>query len=435
MRRRSALTIVEMLVTMALIVFVLTILVTAFSEGMKTFRGLKGVGDMNRRLRIAETLLENDLKADHFEGRKRLSDTRFWDAPPRNGFFRIWQGSVIQPVGGSGPYVDEGTDTDFTVQSARATDHMLHFTVKRRGNDPKDFFRASVPLNSPLVTYGKYNSRFQDQPITNTSGNFSSQWAEVAWFLRPNGNTAKGTPLYTLYRRQRVIVPNPNNGDPTQDLNYGNTVPATAYNDLTGATGGTYLDVSCRQRGGKIYFNTPADLTVPQYRWGMNPAQDGGWPTTLDPTTGQLTYPRFQGLGVPGADPVEEQANPSLEGADVVITDVVSFMVRHRINSGDFIPNLPPSIDANGVAVNPLFSNIGGPFVFDTWTDLKDEQVDYTLWNNVSNTATLVLPANMQATRRPLGASTYVIGALQITIRVWDEKTQQSRQLTVTVDM
>ncbi len=96
MRRRSGFTITELLVAMALIVFVMSILATAFSEGMKTFRAFKGIGDMNQRLRTASSLLRDDLQNPHFEGDRRLSDANFWTigppreefGPPREGFFR-----------------------------------------------------------------------------------------------------------------------------------------------------------------------------------------------------------------------------------------------------------------------------------------------------------------------------------------------------------
>ena len=94
MRRRQGFTITELLVAMALIVFIMYILAEAFSAGSGAFRNLKAVGDMNERLRTTTTVLRRYLSADHFEGRKRLSDSNFWQSgPPNQGFFRIWQGS------------------------------------------------------------------------------------------------------------------------------------------------------------------------------------------------------------------------------------------------------------------------------------------------------------------------------------------------------
>src|SRR6266576_3124405 len=100
MRSRKAFTLVEMLVAMALVIFITTILSEAFVAGLDAFRNLKAVGDLNDKLRTAATTLRRDLNADHFEGRRRLSDPGFWlQGPPREGFFRIDQG---------GPSIDEG---------------------------------------------------------------------------------------------------------------------------------------------------------------------------------------------------------------------------------------------------------------------------------------------------------------------------------------
>src|SRR5262245_41908564 len=144
MRRRGGFTLVELLVAMALIVFMMLILSEAFSIGLESFRRLKAIGDMNARMRTAAIVLQRDLQADHFEGRRRVSDPNFWLlGPPSQGFFRIYHGS--RPANtANAPYFDEGTDAD-GIGSRRAVDHILHFTVKRRGNDRKDFFLARVP--------------------------------------------------------------------------------------------------------------------------------------------------------------------------------------------------------------------------------------------------------------------------------------------------
>ena len=48
---RDAFTITELLVAMALIIFVMSILNAAFTEGLETFRKMKGAGDMSEELR------------------------------------------------------------------------------------------------------------------------------------------------------------------------------------------------------------------------------------------------------------------------------------------------------------------------------------------------------------------------------------------------
>src|SRR6516225_2620866 len=130
MRRRQAFTLVELLVAMALIIFMMAILAQAFVAATDSFRDLKAAGDLAEKLRAVSIQLRRELAADHFEGKKRLSQPSFWDSgPPRQGFFRIYQGSRSQ---------SEGVDAD-GIASYRSADHALHFTVKLRGNQEGDF--------------------------------------------------------------------------------------------------------------------------------------------------------------------------------------------------------------------------------------------------------------------------------------------------------
>src|SRR5438445_389340 len=102
MRRRHAFTLVELLVAMALVIFIMAIMTEAFTAGLETFRKLKAIGDMNERMRSATAILRRDLTSYHFEGRRRVSDPNFWNfGAPREGFLKIYQGS---------PSVLEGRD-------------------------------------------------------------------------------------------------------------------------------------------------------------------------------------------------------------------------------------------------------------------------------------------------------------------------------------
>ena len=77
MRLRRAFTIIELMVSMALILFIMVILTEAFSAGMETFRQLKALGDMQERLRTATSILRrfelSDIQRYFPEfGRQRL---------------------------------------------------------------------------------------------------------------------------------------------------------------------------------------------------------------------------------------------------------------------------------------------------------------------------------------------------------------------------
>jgi prepilin-type N-terminal cleavage/methylation domain-containing protein len=61
-KTRRGFTITELLVAMALIVLIMSILSQAFVEGLETFRHLKGIGDLQERLRTAAIDLREDVR-------------------------------------------------------------------------------------------------------------------------------------------------------------------------------------------------------------------------------------------------------------------------------------------------------------------------------------------------------------------------------------
>jgi prepilin-type N-terminal cleavage/methylation domain-containing protein len=486
--RRQAFTLVEMMVSMALVLFIMVLLSQAFQAGLESFRLLKSIGDMDEKMRGMATLLRRDLAADHFEGRRRISDDSFWtQGPPREGFFRIWHGSGTTPSGPNN--FIEGLDGD-GLPSTRATDHTLHFSVKLRGNKRQDFVSATLPASSPLLTLPSNffnqaaDARYQEQ------SEYSSQWFEVAYYLRQTGttllpnspslpnrpSTAPGTPLFALIRRQLVAVP-----DNTR-LNWGTPVKVYNADDLT-----SYAEMSCKKTtlslapqnqlypspGDPLYFNNPTDLTVPPRRFGMLPRlgtsqltgrkEDAGLPSIplldpndasvvvaeinrrrISPMLGEMNYQHrvfgdlpidwptelrswfvqkgvfadsFTNVGLP----VVWQDYPKLQGADVLLTNVVSFEVKVLVPGAiDFADLFTLEQQRLLPTSNSVFRGTG-PRVFDTWSSVRDDTYDYSHWS-VPNAATSA-PAQIR------------ILALQITLRIWDQKTQQTRQITLVQDM
>lgn len=408
--RRSAFTLVELMVAMALIIFIMYVLAEAFSAGAGAFRTLKAVGDMNERLRGVTTLLRNHLSAPHFDGTKRLSDRDFWrDGPPKEGFFRIWQDNA-----GSG----EGYDLDSN-PSVRSTTHHLHFTVKLPGKGKDQFFRAEVPSGSTLLTVGDPVSRFQDP----TGNVFVSPYAEVAFYLVATGENTEdptvtgGTslPLHTLFMRQRLINPT-----------------GTAVSDTTNASN-QYLEISHTSTSTTTpptAFNQMADVAIPANRFGAS--------NNLSAVTPPSSYQTFQS---------ERGATDPAAGSDVLLTDVLSFDVRVLLGEEAY--------GANPQTFRTLFdtevmnfemhnaSTLPSPFgtakVFDTWTANRTGTNLYPFWNvrhddtnkpsGFDNTkAGQVIPLY-----RTSSGQTIRIRAIQVTIRIWDSKTKQSRQTSVVV--
>jgi hypothetical protein len=370
---RSGLTLVELLVVAALDVMILSILAFAFATGSDMFTRVKAVGDLDVRLRSATTALRHDLCARHFEGNRRVSDPGFWGAgPPREGFFRIWQGS---------PSVLEGRDGE-GIGSLRATDHALHFTIRHTGNRPTDNFWTRVPRKSPLLIPNPFDdpsaASYRDAP-----GRYTSQWAEVAYFLRPVDATEVG-PLYALYRRQLLVVPN------TSHINWPAAVSASLAAD--------YFGVSSQATAGELRFNDPMDLTIPERRFGMGERRAGGIPR-----------------GPGGGYPILAEENPGVAGADLMLTDVLSLNVRVMVSgSAEFV-----DLADLGPGDNPAFA--GRSRVFDSWSQRADDVYDYSGWNLPGTTRSVPLRVTLDA--------------VQITIRLWHRKTQQARQVTIVQDL
>jgi prepilin-type N-terminal cleavage/methylation domain-containing protein len=310
MQRRKGFTLVELLVAMALALFIMSILTAAFVTALETFRQLKGLGDLQEGLRTASQRLKADLTANHFEGSRKLSDPSYLiTGKPRQGYFYVKHGTTATTTGPY--YVKEGLDLDDTLatghlDSFRAVDHVLAFSVNLRGNRPEDFFQASLPTGSALIGR-EFTLRFPgedlDQSRFQAANMVSSQWAEIAYFLGPKTGTtddatdasnSKGAPLHSLYRVQRIVVP--------VDKDINDIIANTAgsdYSQLSWVNDGTNLD-----------FNTPENLAGNTA--GVIGTPNRGW----DPNT-PATWNH---------------------GASLLLGNVISFQVQVAINpSGDLV--------------------------------------------------------------------------------------------------
>jgi prepilin-type N-terminal cleavage/methylation domain-containing protein len=498
MKRRQGFTLVELLVAMALIIFMMAILSGAFQAALGTFRNLKAQGDLAEKLRATAQILQRDLAANHFDGNRRLSDPTFWNnGPPQQGFFRIWQNS---PAPGT---TKEGADVS-GIGSYYSTGHYLAFTVKLVGNDMGDFFSASAAGSgngalSGIQTFGPPEARYQ----LTSGGSYNYQWAEVAWFLQPQINPATGQqdttvadpqsidpstktapalprPLYTLYRRQCLLVPD------------NNLVTLGSFPGIAATQPSGFLEMSCwPDTRGFWHFNNPSDITVPWRRFGMvlpnpitplppnpmpgalagllyatqlpytppyawsfgpptppvTPPPWGSWvppngALPLSPTylpsvtaTGQTLYP------LPSYPTLAQQGSAALAGSDIQLNDVISFDVRiydPTVPSNDTDPFVTlftaarSYYNGNPAFYNPINPalNPSAPAVFDTWTSINDNDgINLTNYSNWSTFGTLTsIP--MWKGAGPLGTGPS-IKAIQITIRLWDYKTNQTRQVTI----
>ena len=419
---RNAFTLVELMVAMALIILMLSIMSQAFVIATGVMQGLKEVADMQEKIRPAITLLQRDLGANHFEGSKKLSDPEFWDnGPPREGYFMLWQDKAYD--------VAEGTTNNVTFsQSAALANHMLAFTVKLPGKSPNDFFDSGLGASFGNIFFNGAGTPLgmTDSNIRRFESNANlihSDWAEVAYFLGPHnagatpvadGNTdgknnPPSLPYFNLYRQQKLVLPSFNIS--------GVTLPV--------ATAAIKEEISCETSTGT--FNKPSDLTVPWKRMGNR---------TLN-HLGNRVGPLFS-----------EFVNPSSKvNTDIIATNVISFDVKLLTDLRYDYEDLTTILSQGSYSAYPPVSNYAlangnaAIRVFDTWTTDQGNaansipKYDFGFWNNITgkwqpsgNTAGNNSLIQVWNVANNTGLN---IKAVQISLRIWDQKSNTAKMFVV----
>jgi len=371
MKRRTGFTIVELLVSLALIVLIMAVMSEAFVSGLDSVSHLKATGDMQERLRVGAAPLRHDLLARHFESEEKVSNIT---QMPSGGFFRIVQnGYFADSV--NDPTRWEGVDGDY-IPSYRSAGCQLHFTVRNtvtNSSRREDFYSARVPSGSPPQAASPTAFR--------QAGIGLDDAIEVRYFLYRDPSSTEtagnlpagvGLPLYSLHRRQKVI--------------HGRVGSATA----SGATVTGYAESAIvhdtTASPSMIYFPNLKDLASPQAQATLPlPGKFGGTRLTNDRTVLPTPVsPSFVG-------------DVFQRGDDLVMTDVLSFTVEVLVQ---------------------------GQFEFKPLSQLY-AQVSPGVWEYDTGNRAQYAPA----TNNLLPA--YRLRGIKITMRVWDFKKQLSRQITV----
>lgn len=462
--QRKGLTLVEMLVALALTIFLMAILSEAFVTGLKAFRRLKAVGDLDQQLRTVSNILRRDLQADHFEGGRRLSSYRL-NTPRSDGLYdRPELGYFFIAEGHSGGLTSvlEGTDSLGRPSLRDAADpapvnnpgDRLAFTVRLSGNRPENFFFGAVPLRRvvndslnpthlPLDNWGHPPSRFDQQ----NNGVYSSQWAEIAYFieidLRPDGSvrtaydetTNTALPLFKLYRVQLLLVPDaatvPISQDPRswgktheppeeyaawddgslitviedavpwQNYYAGNVGQPTQYRHDVSATPEQQPNNRWRYR-----YNSPADVQFPQKRFFFNPQN---WAARRIARAGvDLLAVNVLSWDIKVYDPVALTAGATgplrPEFVDLGQTPLIPAPSGWLWNG----PASPAPAAMRSQFLRPVYE-------FDT----LGNRIDPAFGNLGTITAAHNNPPQ----------------AIQIRIRLWDEKTRQTREISIIQDL
>ncbi len=185
--RQSAFTLVELLVSMALIIFTMTIMTQAFSTGMEAFRRLKAVGDMQQAMRTAVNALRQDLGSSHFDGDRRLSKL---GVNPRINQGEIPPPPPLAPPHGT-PYNPMAAVNAFTIYDTDG-DGEITFT---------DLNYQETSLTSPNINYfGGYINQGPNKIFDNNrNGPWNSTTGERHFidpgdllYLRASGGWANG---------------------------------------------------------------------------------------------------------------------------------------------------------------------------------------------------------------------------------------------------
>jgi type II secretory pathway pseudopilin PulG len=503
---RPAFTLVELMVALALIIFIMTILSAAFTAAGKSFRDLKAAGDLAEKLRAVMTLIRRDLAAPHFDLiDQKLSDVDFWNkagGPPQGGFFRIWMDT--QPVQGPPGIAGTMYPSTSVIPTFVNTRTMLHFTVVLPGLGPNDVFSTDVCSTSPTglpapnawdppLGNGTASSLFkapfstafnQDQrfqfplaaaPAVPPTAIFNSPFAEVTWWLTPTQSTPATTPvdnpnqapqqMYTLHRRYRLLWPE-NNIDPTTNNLAIPSVPSGA------GTGCDEVSTPSPVTSQSLPVNRMFEASIPAFRLGMlvNPSPYNPAPAASPSpiAAADPTYPTYGGVFPPGqVDSLGNATYPvySVNGfpVDIVLDGVLSFDVRvllwdpnnnradteFRDLSDPVVCRYSTYKNMAGVLVdrNPLYptglvaGTGNGPWVFDTWSQQNNGRYDYVgtgsppNWNSLGTAATI--PAYQYVDQSTPGSTPQSIRilAIQVTLRLYDFKSQTTRQVTMVQNM
>ncbi len=271
MRCRAAMTLVEMLVAMAVTLIMMAAIAQLFGTLGQGVNGTRSLTEIDDRMRAVAFRLRYDLEG--------LTAPVFENPPLRPeqnmGYFEYIEG----PVSDGSSVVPYTSGDDDRLRGD--IDDVLLFTTR----SPSEHFS------------GRCGGRSIRSPV-----------AEVIWYCRKTANTFDPE-LYTLYRRQRVVMAHPG-VPPFIDPGNPNTVPFSSWADLH-----TLTDVACRLQGDFAVPNSLGDLTKRENRF----CRDVNFPfrflmdkLDVDNSSSILTF---------------DESHPRF-GEDAVLTNVIGFDVR-----------------------------------------------------------------------------------------------------------
>jgi len=184
---RSGFTLVEMLVSVALVVIMMSMFATVFQLAAGSMGTQRGIAENDQRARSVVTVIQNDLKVRSF---KNLIPFDAYAEPTGPISFADRQGYF---------YISENELRD-------DTDDVLQFTVKLDGTSNDLYYGKATALfplstNTPMTSFLNSNNNEPERDDQNPSpdGSSASTVAEIAIFMRGG----------RLYRRVLLIRDQP----------------------------------------------------------------------------------------------------------------------------------------------------------------------------------------------------------------------------------
>ena len=325
--RRRGVTLVEMLVTLAILLLMMTVIVQIFQAATGALNAAQVYQELDNQLRLLDSTIRSDL------GGVTCKLT-----PPND------------PKNNPG-YLEYGENEFADVQGEDADDY-IRFTAKAPAGRPFTGRMWVPPPNSALLTAQQAINLFEAgyQPITITS-----DYAEIIYFLR-NGNLYRRV-LLVAPERQSVVVPtvsnqativyNNNGTPPNLSLMFNPTglngyqVSWQAMNDLSAHPAPTG-DPTALGTYNSVVLNTLANLTNRENRWAyqrfandfQNNLTGAGGPDNLADD--------FNGDNVPDYYPTlysETVGNPPGNPPTSVFTNPNTLIFESPPAPGPLVPN------------------------------------------------------------------------------------------------
>jgi prepilin-type N-terminal cleavage/methylation domain-containing protein len=261
-RTRRGVTLIEMLVTIAVLVIIMTILVQIFQAATGAVSAAQAYQALDDQLRRIDGILRADLEGTTAIFTPASASNVTGDSRPRNGYF-------------------EYGENEFADNQGEDCDDYIRFTAKAQPGQPfTGRMWVNYWSNNLNQQFGSNVTNLASFPITVTS-----DYAEIIYFLR-NGN---------LYRRVLLVQPELQSSIvPTIGNTAINSVAGTTFSFQPSALNGNTVswqgvnDLSARPNGTGPNSNAaPSQLAVAQQTIMLNSLAD------LANRENRWAYPRF----------------------------------------------------------------------------------------------------------------------------------------------